>query len=78
MHHCERKQITNLTFEVVLRRAAEHLSGGYVEVDEDVLERRSVAGLGAPALLDEQPEPLWARGGDGEVQGVTPHSPDDG
>ena len=41
-------------------------------------ETRPVPGLGRPALFDQQLEPLGAGGGDGQLEGVAAHPPDDG
>ena len=41
-------------------------------------EARPVPWLGRPTLFDEELETVWAGGGDGELEGVAPHPPDNG
>ena len=64
--------------EVILGLEAQDLHGGDVEVHQDVLEGRPVAGLGGPALLDQQFEALRTAGGQGQLEGVGADTPDDG
>jgi len=47
-------------------------------VHQDVLERGTISWLGGPALLDQQLVPVGACGGNGQLEGVAAHAPDDG
>merc|ERR1712020_685810 len=47
-----------------------------IAVHEDVSEGGSVAGLGGPALLDQELETVRTRGGQRQLERVGPHAPD--
>lgn len=66
-----------LCSEVLLWLVAEDVDGSNVQVEKDVLEGGAVARLGCPALLHQKFEAIWAGGGDGKLEGVAAHAPDD-